>query len=155
MTVQRIEAKDLTKLTELFDYGDVDAMIDECIERMKRGVEDIFVLLEKDILVGELHAMYDSEDERFAKQGKRVYLFAFRVKENFQHQGFGTHLLKTVLSILQEKGYSEFTIGVEDENHRAKHLYQTFGFTEFLCRKRESFQGDSYEFNLYLKRYDR
>lgn len=152
MEIKRLEAKDLYRLTELFDYADVDAMISECAQRMQRGAEDVFVLLEHDILAGELHVLYESEDERLAKRGKRAYLYAFRVRESFQNQGFGTYLLKSVFSILKENGYSEFTIGVEDENARAKRLYEKCGFQAFVCRKTETFQGDSYVFNVYLKR---
>ena len=38
----------------------------------------------------------------FALPGVRAYLFAFRVREGFQNKGYGTYLLKTVLSILKE-----------------------------------------------------
>ena len=96
--------------------------------------------------------MYKSEDEYTAIPGRRAYLFAFRVKEDFQNKGYGTYLLKVVLDLLKEKGYSEFTVGVEDDNLRARHIYQEIGFTEFLIRKQEEYQGDSYEYNLYLKR---
>ena len=49
-------------------------------------------------------------------------------------------------------GYTEFTVGVEDDNERAIHIYHSMGFNEFLLRKQEEYQGDAYEYNLYLKR---
>ena len=152
MEIKKLQAKELYRLVELFDYADADAMVSECAERMRQGAEDIFVLLEKGILAGELHAMYQSDDERFAIRGKRAYLFAFRIRESFQNQGYGKKLIKTVLTILREKGYNEFTVGVESGNLRAKHIYQEMGFTEFVCRKTETYQGDSYEFDLYMKK---
>ena len=79
-------------------------------------------------------------------------MFAFRVREDFQNKGYGTYLLKTVLSVLKENGYYEFTVGVEDGNFRAIHMYQALGFNELLLRKQEEYQGDAYEYNLYLKR---
>ena len=92
------------------------------------------------------------EDARMASRGRRAYLFAFRVREGFQGRGYGTHLMKTVLAALSEDGYSEFTIGVEDDNQRAARLYQAFGFTELIARKQEAYQGDAYEYGLYLKK---
>jgi ribosomal protein S18 acetylase RimI-like enzyme len=80
-------------------------------------------------------------------------LFAFRVRENFQNKGYGTYLLKMVLTVLKENGYSEFTVGVEDDNFRAIYMYQALGFDKFLLRKQEEYQGDAYEYNLFLKRY--
>ena len=59
--------------------------------------------------------------------------------------------MKTVLDTLKDAGYSEFTVGVEDDNARAIHIYKTFGFSELIARKQEEYQGCSYEYSLYLK----
>lgn len=96
--------------------------------------------------------MYESDDESFAVRGRRAYLFAFRVRQDFQNKGYGTYLLKEVLSVLKKSGYCEFTVGAEDDNFRAKHIYQALGFDEILLRKQEEYQGDFYEYDLYLKR---
>lgn len=56
------------------------------------------------------------------------------------------------LHILTDQGYTEFTIGVEDENERAIHIYHSFGFCKVIARKEEEYQGDHYEYNLYLKK---
>ena len=79
--------------------------------------------------------MYESDDENYAALGRRAYLFAFRIREDHQNKGYGTHFLKAVMSLLKENGYYEFTVGVEDENFRAKHIYQSLGFNEILLRK--------------------
>ena len=57
-----------------------------------------------------------------------------------------------VLQMLRNNGYYEFTVGVEDDNPRAIHMYQAMGFDKFLLRKQEEYQGDVYEYNLYLKK---
>lgn len=152
MKIEKLDVRDLHILTELFAYHDVEEMISECTRDIQNGNIDIFVLYDKGTLVGELRIMYNSEDGISAIQGRRVYLFAFRVREDFQNKGYGTYLLKEVLALLKEKGYNEFTVGVEDDNERAIHMYQNMGFTEFLLRKQEEYQGDAYEYNLYLKR---
>lgn len=64
----------------------------------------------------------------------------------------GKLLMKTVLDTLAAEGYSEFTVGVENDNDRALHIYKSFGFSEIIARKYEEYQGDGYEYNLYLKR---
>ena len=150
--IEKIAVHDLYHLTELFEYNNVDQMIAECTHDIQSGRIDIFVLYKNDVLIGELHVMYESDDENFAIRGRRAYLFAFRVRKEYQNKGYGTRLLKTVLTRLKEDGYYEFTVGVEDDNSRAIHMYQTQGFTELLLRKQEEYQGDSYEYNLYLKR---
>ena len=152
MKIEKLDVQNLYVLTELFHYNDVEQMILECTQDIQKGMIDIFVLYDEDVLVGELHVMYESADENYAIRGRRAYLFAFRVRETFQNKGYGTCLLKEVLSLLEKNGYYEFTVGVEDDNSRAIHMYQTLGFTEFLLRKQEEYQGDVYEYNLYLKR---
>ena len=152
MKIEKISVEDLHILTELFEYNDVEQMVSDCSHDIQNRIIDIFVLFEKDVLVGELHVMYESDDENYAIRNRRAYLFAFRVRDSFQNRGYGTYLLKSVLAVLTENGYIEFTVGVEDENFRAIHMYQSLGFKEILLRKQEEYQGDTYEYNLYLKK---
>ncbi len=152
LMIEKMSVHNLYALTKLFEYNDVEQMISECTRDIQKEVIDIFVLYYKEILVAELRVMYESIDENFAVRGRRAYLFAFRVSEPFQNKGYGTYLLKNVLAVLKEAGYTEFTVGVEDDNFRAIHMYQALGFNEFLLRKHEEYQGDEYDYNLYLKR---
>ncbi len=149
--VRAIKSDRLKTLTALFDYNDVEAMIDENRRMIESGAGDIFCLYLMDRLVGELHVSYKSDDKD-KTAGGRAYLSAYRVHEDFQNRGLGKFLLRTVIQRLTASGYSELTMGVEDDNDRAKHIYESFGFTELLARKREEYQGDSYEYNLYLRR---
>lgn len=152
MRVEKLSVENLIVLTELFAYNDIEQMIMECTRSIQNGSIDIFVLYDNDVLIGELRVKYESDDENFAIRGRRAYLYAFRIREECQNRGYGTYLLNTVLSVLQKNGYSEFTVGVEDDNARALHMYQAHGFQELLLRKQEEYQGDSYEYNLYIKR---
>ena len=47
--------------------------------------------------------------------------------------------MNEVVSILSEKGYSEFTIGVEDDNEMAIHIYSKLGFTQLIGRISEKY----------------
>lgn len=152
MKVKTLDVHELNILTELFDYKDVGQMIQECTHDIQAGNIAIFVLYDEEVLVGELRVMYENADENYAIRGRRAYLYAFRVRESQQNKGYGTYLLKTVLSLLEKDGYYEFTVGVEDDNLKAIHMYQSLGFTGFLLRKRETYQGAVYDYNLYLKR---
>lgn len=152
MKVTELAVQDIYRLTELYDYNNVDEMISQCTYEIQNGMIDIFILLDGSVLVGELHAMYQADDENYAVQGIRAYLFAFRIHKDYRGKGYGKYLLKKVIDILKERGYSEFTVGVEDDNLRAQHIYRSFGFDEIVLRKQEEYQGDTYEYNLYLLR---
>ncbi|MDE6746241.1 MAG: GNAT family N-acetyltransferase [Oscillospiraceae bacterium] len=151
-TVRKITVSELPRLTELFDYNDIDAMLAENTSLIQNRIMDIFILLEGEKLIGELHVGYESEDRLEAVKGVRAYLSAYRVHKDFQGMGLGKFLMKSVLDTLAAEGYSEFTVGVEDDNDRALHIYKEFGFSQVIARKYEEYQGDGYEYNLYLKR---
>lgn len=151
MNVRTINTDELSLLFQLFDYNNPDEMIDENTRDINEGKIDIFGLLREDRLIGEIHAMYVHSDERFAAKNRRAYLFAFRIHKDFQGKGYGQFLMNEVIAALVKKGYSEFTIGVEDDNETALHIYSKLGFTHFLGRIGEEYQGDKYEYGLYLK----
>lgn len=150
-TVRTLRPEKLHILTRLFDYNNVGEMIAENRCMIESGAGDIYCLYFGEILVGELHVSYNDVDEHKTAEG-RAYLSAFRVHKDFQSRGLGKFLLRTVIQRLTACGYKELTVGVEDDNDRARHIYESFGFTELLARKREEYQGDSYEYNLYLRR---
>lgn len=150
MNITTLEVQELHRLTELYNYNDIDEMITEATDEIQNNIIDIFVLSNGAELIGELHVRYQSDDDNFAIRGRRAYLFAFRVHKKYQGKGYGKYLIKEVIGMLKEKGYSEFTIGIEDDNLIAHHIYHSLGFNKLLLRKKEEYQGDSYEYNLYL-----
>ena len=151
MNVRIINTDEIKLLFQFFDYNDPDEMIAENTRDINKGKIDIFGLFQENRLIGEIHVAYIHDDNRFAVKNKRAYLFAFRIHKNFQGKGYGQFLMNEVVSILSEKGYSEFTIGVEDDNEMAIHIYSKLGFTQLIGRISEEYQGDSYEYGLYLR----
>jgi ribosomal protein S18 acetylase RimI-like enzyme len=144
--------EELPLLVQLFNYADVDAMITDNTKAILNKDISIFVLYVDNKLIGELHVKYKSEDVLQAILNQRAYLFAYRIHKNYQGSGWGKLLLTTVINILEKEGYKEFTVGVEDDNLLAKHIYAVHGFTEVIERKIENYQGGSYEYNLLLRK---
>lgn len=151
MIVRKLKVSEISMLTVLFKYKDVNAMIAENTIDIENSIIDIFALFDDEKIIGELRAKYVSDDNWFAEKGKRAYLYAFRVHQKYQGKGLGNFLLKNVLNILEENGYREFTVGVEDDNSKARHMYEKHGFKKPIARIKESYQGDSYEYSLLLK----
>lgn len=152
MTIREATVADLPRLPELFEYNDVPSMIAVNTRRISSGKHSIFLLMEGTDLIGELHVTWCSEDPLIAIKGRRAYLSAFRIRGDKQGYGFGTFLLEYVINIIKQGMYQEITVGVEDDNPRARHMYTKQGFTECIARCRESYQGDEYEFDLLLRR---
>ena len=149
--VRKLKITELPLLTQLFNYKNIDEMIAENTRDIEAGIIDIFALFDGAKIIGELRVKYISDDNRFTEKGKRAYLYAFRVHQKYQGKGLGSFLLENVLLILAENGYREFTVGVEDDNLRARYMYEKNGFKEPIARIKESYQGDSYEYDLLLK----
>ena len=151
LCVRALSIRELTLLPKLFKYKDTEKMIKENTENIENKTIDIFGLFKNGRLIGELRVKYKSEDENEAVCGKRAYLFAFRIHRNFQGKGYGKYLLQSVITSLSDRGYCEFTVGVEEDNERAVHIYRNFGFDKMICRKYEEYEDYGYEYNLYLK----
>ena len=150
--VRKLKTSELPILTELFNYKDIDDMITENTRSIENGIVDIFTLFDDNKLIGELHVKYDNDDKDFAEKGKRAYLFAFRIHKDYQGKGLGSYLLKTVIDELNANGYHELTVGVEDDNLRARYMYEKHGFVHPISRIKETYQGDSYEYDLFLRK---
>lgn len=150
--VRKLKTTELPILTQLFNYKDIDDMIAENTRNIDNGIVDIFAMFDDDKLIGEFYVKYDNEDKDFAEKGKRAYLFAFRVHKDYQGKGLGSYLLKTVIDELNANGYHELTVGVEDDNIRARYMYKKHGFIQPIARIKETYQGDSYEYDLLLRK---
>ena len=149
MIIRKLRIDELPRLAELNEYNDLEGMISENASRIENGSIDIWGLYDEDTIIGELRSMYESDDER-ASCGVTSYRYAVRIREDRRGQGYGKILLEKVIEELRSQGYTEFTVGVEDDNDRARHIYEKSGFTKHLSRKSEEYQGDKYEYDLLL-----
>jgi ribosomal protein S18 acetylase RimI-like enzyme len=76
---------------------------------------------------------------------------ALRILEQYQGKGIGQYFVEEVIKKAKEQGIKGITIGVEDDNLIAKHIYSKLGFNEFIRRE----AGDKYAldgFDVFLKR---
>jgi ribosomal protein S18 acetylase RimI-like enzyme len=84
-------------------------------------------------LIGELYIFWDSEDKDEANGRDRAYLAAFRINKEFRGLGLGKMLMQRVLYRVKEKGFSEVTIGVDnDDAERLSAMYKSWGFAELI-----------------------
>jgi len=84
-------------------------------------------------LIGELYIFWNSEDKDEADGKERAYLCAFRVKMEFQGRGLGKKLMQRVLFRVKERGFSEATIGADnDDAERLTCMYKSWGFSELI-----------------------
>jgi GNAT superfamily N-acetyltransferase len=84
-------------------------------------------------LIGELYIFWNSEDKDEANGKDRAYLCAFRIKKELQGRGLGKKLMQRVLCRVKERGFSEATIGTDnDDAERLTCMYKSWGFAELI-----------------------
>ncbi len=122
--------------------------------RMKQYDEndvDTYIVELNNQIVGEVTINYSSHDlPTEAIPNQRVYVQAFRIEPSYQGYGLGQRLMDYTLSDLENNGITEFTIGVEDDNEVAKHIYFKYGFTEAI----DHGKGDIFDptdYTLYMR----
>ena len=151
--IRKIKKEEFEKLKTLFP--DNDEMWIKYkkmrIEQFEKEEIDVFVIEDNGNFIGEITVNYVSHElETETIPNQRVYLEAFRVDKKYQGQGLGQKLINYCIEYLIKKGYTQFIIGVEDNNEIAKHIYFKLGFNEEIDKG----QGDEFdpsEYTLYLK----
>jgi len=144
MNLFKIDSKDFNKLENIINQDDLNKRIDQINNREL----DIYVVEIDNICVGRIFVNYVNhllDNETIPN--KRVCLSHFFVKDEFRSMGIGSKLLDYTLNELAKYGYNEFTIGVEDKNETAKHIYFNRGFNEKI-----NHGSIPTEYDLYLKK---
>ncbi|WP_274365663.1 GNAT family N-acetyltransferase [Paenibacillus thermotolerans] len=129
------------------------------MNRIEHDVQEIWVAEYKNMLIGELHLIWISEDKDEANGINRAYLFSYRVHPDYQGKGIGSRLMKKVLHRILEKGFNEVTIGVEQAEKQLVQMYNAWGFCNFIKTKVIDHHGFDSQgnpkkippYNLYLK----
>ena len=154
MIIRKILKEEFIKLKELFP-GNEELWIKYKNQRLKEFENneiDVYVIEENKKFIGEITVNYISNDlETETIPNIRVYFEAYRIDKKYQGRGLGQKLMEYVINDLKQKGYKEFTIGVEEDNEKAKHIYFKYGFTQAI----DYGKGDEFdptEYTLYLKK---
>ena len=152
--IRKIAFNEFDKLYNLFpDSKELWLKYRELREKEFQNNEiDVYVIEYNNSFIGEVSVLYTSHAlQTETIPNKRVYFEAFRLDENYQGMGLGQKLIEYTISDLENRGYSEFTIGVEDSNEIAKHIYFKFGFTEEID-KGHGDEFDPTDYTLYMRR---
>ena len=154
MIIRKILKEEFIKLKEMFP-GKEELWKKYREQRLKQFDNkeiDIYVIADDEKFIGELTVNYISHDLLTETiPNIRVYFEAFRIDKRYQGNGLGQKLMEYTINDLKEKGFNEFTIGVEEDNEKAKHIYFKYGFTKAI----DYGKGDEFDptdYTLYLKK---
>lgn len=153
MELKKIKIEEFEKLKKLFpDNEEMWVKYkNKRLQQFQKQEIDVFVIEDNKDIIGELTVNYKSHQlETETIPNKRVYLEAFRVDKKYQGRGLGQKLINYCIDCLTNIGYTEFTIGVEDDNKIAKHIYFKLGFNDAID-KGHGDEFDPCEYTLYMK----
>ena len=156
MNFRKIKIEEFDKLKRLFpSNGNWEKYKKQQLERYFKKQLDIFIIENGNEFIGEITANYISHElKNETIPNQRAYLEAFRIDKDFQKKGLGQKLIRYTINELVKNGYFEFTIGVEDDNEVAKHIYYKLGFIEEIDKGFGN-EFDPSEYTLYLKKIDK
>ena len=151
---RKIKPEEFDKLFNLFP-DDEELWIKYRKKRIKEFENkeiDTYIIEYNKEFIGEITVNYVCHDlPTEAIPNQRVYFEAYRLDKKYQGKGLGQKLLKYVLEELEKRGYTEFTIGVEEDNEIAKHIYFKLGFTKEIDKGKGD-EFDSTDYTLYLRK---
>lgn len=153
MKFRKIKAEEFEKLKRMFPNKDDmwEKYKSKRLQQFENKEIDVFVIENNEEFIGEITVNYKSNElETETIPNIRVYLEAFRIAKKYQSEGLGQKLINYCINCLENIGYTEFTIGVEEDNEIAKHIYFKLGFTNAID-KGYGDEFDPSEYTLYLK----
>jgi ribosomal protein S18 acetylase RimI-like enzyme len=128
--IRPLAEADLPALEWDGEYTKFRCMFRQTFDEMKMGVRLPLVLVKKTgrEIIGQVFLQWSSGDPRLADGTRRGYLYALRVKPDYQGRGLGTRLIRTAEMALLHGGMRIASIGVGKDNPRAKALYERLGY---------------------------
>lgn len=79
------------------------------------------------LIVGQFFLQLDQSSRNNSK-GKPPYLFSFRIRPLYRHQGLGSFILNCLEEYLQSFGYNFLCLNVSQKNEEALRLYKEHGY---------------------------
>lgn len=101
------------------------------IELQEEGALDNVVVYDDGIVKGMMNRGKSSD----ADYENSIQIFEFYIEPFFQKQGIGSAMLKSFIAEAQDRKYAHGLLWVLEKNHRARTLYEKFGFCFDGCRK--------------------
>lgn len=151
---RKITSDEFSKLKPLFPDTEEkwQKYSDQQLKQFEERDIDVYAIEHGGEFIGEITAIYSNHTlPTETIPYIRAYFEAFRVREEYQNKGLGQGLMEYAIDDLKKRGYSEFTIGVEEDNEVAKHIYFKLGFTEVVGHGHGN-EFDPCDYTLYLKK---
>lgn len=144
-------ARRMIRPLRIDEYGKPKEIIEiitrksDCFDSHDDGNRVIYVYELDGRIVGEGALVFENGDPDYTIPNQRIYISRVIVDVLYRNQGIGAKIVDHLLEVAKEKGFKEVSIGVDEDNLPARHLYeQKMGFDTVI------FEGED-EAGKYLK----
>ena len=129
LLIRKVDRPDLEALEWDGEFLKYRRMYAEIFHTSKAGKSLMWLVeLPGVAVLGQAFVLLNSVDVDAADGVSRAYLFAFRVKPQWQNRGIGQYLMQFIEQDLQKRGFRYVTLNVARNNLDAIRLYQRIGY---------------------------
>ena len=126
--------------------GRFDPFVDSTLSQIAAGTLENYQIRENGVPFGELSIVWDHADKDEANGIDTATMQGFRIDTAHEGKGYGGMLVRHLLNIIRERGYTYCTIGADDsDGERLRGMYRHLGFTETVKASRFSYIEDGIE----------
>jgi ribosomal protein S18 acetylase RimI-like enzyme len=79
-------------------------------------------------IIGQLFVQLLSLRDELADGTNRAYIYGFRIKPAYRHEGIGKQMMRVVEGDLYQRGFQWVTLNVAKDNPDARRLYEILGY---------------------------
>lgn len=131
VVIRRATRQDLDGLEWEGQYSHYRRVFRANFDDMQRGQRMLWVAEAGGKLVGQVFVQLLSADSNYADGARRAYLYAFRVRPEWQGFGLGTRIMERAEADLIDRGFRVAVIAAGRDNPRARALYERLGYRVF------------------------
>ncbi len=127
----KLQPEDYSKCSNIWNM-DKQPNTQKWYNELVCGNRVIFVYTVNGEFIAEGALVFDNGDRDYTIPNQRIYLSRMIVKAEFRNHGIGSIIIDYLIEYARELGYKEMALGVDIDNHNARHLYQKKGFTKLI-----------------------
>lgn len=129
LQVRQVTQGDLPALEWEGEYRHFRRLYSDIYHSACQGKAVLWVAdLDQDSVIGQVFVQLDSARKELADGFLRAYIYGFRVRPLYRNLGIGGHMLRTLESDLEARGFRVATLNVARQNPQARRFYERYGY---------------------------
>lgn len=133
-TIEKISIDEYHKCSNIWDMEKFPHT-EEFREQIINKKRIVYIYKIGNEFIGEGNIVFEKGE--YTIPGKRIYLSHLIVKREYRNKGIGSEILKFIIKLYKQYGYSEITLGVDCKNSSAIHIYEKYGFKVYEAAEDE------------------